>query len=99
MPKNDDLVVVTEEVNSKDILKRIFNEAERGPRRKPLLSVEAKKASQKAKKDKRSEKQKNLRAERLVAGLCTKCGKCLPVLGSRLCDPCQRRGREYMKGR
>lgn len=97
--RKDDLVIVEREVSSKDILKRIFNEAERGPRKRDLINAEARKAKIKKEQERRSANGKRLREERMRQGLCTRCGLTHPTLGRKMCLSCRLKGREYMKGR
>lgn len=95
MSKDD----VTEiEVRSSDLLKRFFNQAEReskGPPKRILLSVEARKLKRQQEREARAKKEKELRASRLAQGICTRCGEESAVEGCRMCEKCQVKHRKY----
>lgn len=95
----DDYERIEKDARPEDIVKAIFNAIDRGPRKpKKLMDAEAKKRQQEAERKSRAERDKLRRATRRAFGLCTRCGENQPAEGDRLCEECQERGRNYLKG-
>lgn len=92
----DEFLIVEREVEAADLIKRIHNKADRGPRKRGLINAQAKKEKILQERISRSEREKRQRAERLAQGICTRCGVGPAVKDHRMCDLCQRKGRKYV---
>ena len=96
---SDEYHRVEQEVRPEDLIKMIFNAIDRGPRQpKKLISAKDKKKKQEQERQARANRDKLRRATRKAFGLCTRCGKEPPAEGKRMCEDCQEKGRNYLKG-
>ena len=96
---SDDFERIEKDARPEDIVKAIFNQIDRGPRQpRRLIDAEDKKKKQAAERESRANRDKLRRAARHALGMCTRCGEEPSVEGKRMCESCQEKGRNYLKG-